>query len=536
MHEPFRAVPSQPPPADPGPPAAGASPARTAGPSLEDRLRDAAAESGSVAALVDASGVRATHEDLRRIRDGGRQWLREAGLNRDDRVAVVMSGDWRTAAALLAAMSACAVAALDPGLSARELGVCLAQLRPRAVLADMQTAPRLGALLGAGIRLLIWPGDQLDGTEETGDGERPAPDDLGLLLFTSGSTSAPKLVPLTQRNLAAAADSIAGTLRLGRDDRGLNVMPLCHGHGIFPGILAPLVSGGGTICTRLTNAEQLLAIARSARPTWYSAAPVMHHSILAMARSNPLIGTALQLRAIRSTSSALPPQLLGLLEHHLSAPVVEAYALSEAPGQIASNPLDGPRKAGTVGRPQRTEIALLTATGQVTQAPGRSGEILVRGANVMSGYLGVPDSEQPFLDGWLRTGDQGAFDDDGYLIISGRLIDVISRGAEKFPPAEVEAVLAGHPAVAEVAVFGQPHPTLGEEASAAVVLRAGSSATERELIAFAAEQLAGYKVPVRIEFCPELPRSAAGKIMRGTLRELTARSTRRPSYRMGPPR
>jgi acyl-CoA synthetase (AMP-forming)/AMP-acid ligase II len=499
---------------------------------LEGRLRAAAARAGAAPALLDAAGVRATHHDLRRIRDGGRLWLREAGVGRHDRVALVMPGDWPMAAMLLTAASACAVAALDPGMMDRELTVCLARLKPRAILADASSAPRLRSLAGEGTPVLLWSADQLDAAPDGADDELPGPADPALLLFTSGTTAAPKVVRLTQRNLAAAADSIAGTLRLGTADRALNVMPLHHGHGIFPGILAPLVSGGSTVCARPGSADELLRVARSAAPTWYSAAPVVHHSLLAMARSNPLIGETLALRAIRSTSSALAPRLLAQLEQYLSAPVVEAYALSEAPGQIASNPLDGPRKAGTVGRPQDTQIVLLTAAGQLADAPGSTGEVLVRGANVMPGYLGVSDSEQPFVDGWLRTGDQAAIDEDGYLVISGRVIDIISRGAEKFAPAEVEAVLAEHPAVRDAAVYGRAHPTLGEEAAAAVVLRPGASATERQLIAFAAGRLAGYKVPVQIDFVPALPRGSSGKIARGRLAEQLDLPAARTGHRM----
>ncbi len=503
---------------------------------LEARLRCAARVAGTAPALLDASGVRATHDDLRRVRDGGRVRLREAGLDRGDRVALILSGEWPVASALLAATSACATAVLDPGLNDYELTASLTRLKPRAILADRQSAPRLRVLAGQDARVLVWSADQLDAGSAQADSELPDPDDQAMLLFTSGTTSTPKVVRLTQRNLAAAAESIAGTLRLGLADRALNAMPLYHGHGIFPGILAPLVAGGSTICARPGSADELLAVARSAAPTWYSAAPVVHHSFLAMARSNPLIGAALSLRVIRSTSSALPPRLLTQLERHLSAPVVEAYALSEAPGQIASNPLDGPRKAGTVGRPQGTEIVVLTATGELTDAPGSTGEVLVRGANVMPGYLWVPPDEQPFIDGWLRTGDQATIDEDGYLVIAGRVVDIISRGAEKFSPAEVEEVLAEHPAVREVAVYGRAHPTLGEEAAAAVVLRDGVTATERELVVHVAARLAAYKVPVQIDFLPVLPRNSAGKIMRPWLKEQTARSQARAGYRMVPTR
>ncbi|MEU6575110.1 AMP-binding protein [Streptomyces sp. NPDC046805] len=520
---------------DPTPAYAGSDPAPGDPPTLEARLRAAALRAGAAPALLDATGVRATHHDVRRIRDGGRARLREAGVAKQDRVALVMVGDWRLAAALLAAMSAAATAVLDPALTDRELTVLLRQLSPKAIVADAESAPRLRALAGPGTPVLPWSVDQLDAAPSAVGDETWQPDDPALLLFTSGTTSTPKVVRLTQRNLAAAADSIGATLRLGSTDRALNAMPLYHGHGMFPGVLAPLVAGGSTVCTRPESADELLAVAGATAPTWYSAAPVVHHSFLAMTRGAPRIAEALRLRAVRSTSSALPPELLDRLEQTFSAPVVEAYALSEAPGQIASNPLDGPRKSGTVGRPQGTEIAVLSSDGEISDAPGSVGEVLVRGPNVMPGYLGVPDSEQPFLDGWLRTGDQASLDEDGYVTLSGRVADIITRGAEKFAPGEVEAVLAQHPAVRDVAVFGRAHPTLGEEAAAAVVLHEGASPAESELIAFAAARLATYKVPVLIHYMTALPRGKTGKIVRRRLRDMTARATR-TGRRWAPPR
>jgi acyl-CoA synthetase (AMP-forming)/AMP-acid ligase II len=505
------------------------------------RLDVAASWDGAAPALLDGAGVRVTHADLLRVRAGGRLRLRAAGVGRHDRVAIVMSNDWQLAAVLLAAVSACGASTLDPALSDRELVAALTQLRVGAVIADAESAPRLRTLVDEGTPVLAWSADDLDGepagdSADGADGADAAPDDPALLLFTSGTTSAPRITGLTQRNIAAGSVSIARTLRLGPTDRALNMMSLYHGHGIFPGTFAPLVSGGSSVCARPNDADELLAVAVATAPTWYSAAPVVHHSVLAMARANPLIVAALPLRAIRSNSSALPVALLEELEQTFSAPVIEAYALSEAPGQVASNPLDGPRKPGTVGIPQDTELVVLTAAGVLTDEPGSSGEILVRGPIVMPGYVGVPDNEQPFLDGWLRTGDQAVIDEDGYLAIGGRVVDTINRGAEKFAPAEVEAVLAEHPAVREVAVFGRSHPTLGEEAAAAVVPCEGTHVTETELIEFAAQRLATYKVPVRIEFMPELPRGGTGKIVRRRLKETAARSTERAGLRTGPTR
>jgi acyl-CoA synthetase (AMP-forming)/AMP-acid ligase II len=226
--------------------------------------------------------------------------------------------------------------------------------------------------------------------------------------------------------------------------------------------------------------------------------------------------------------------LLERLEETLAAPVVEAYALTEAPGQVASNPLDGPRKPGTVGLPQDAAIVLRTAAGELTDAPGSTGEVLIRSANVIPGYLDVPAAEQPFFDGWLCTGDQGTFDEDGYLTLRGRTANIINRGGEKISPTEIETVLAAHPAVREAAAFGQPHPTLGEETAAAVVLRAGATATEDELRSFATARLASYKVPVQIHFLSALPRNSVGKVLHRRLRDLATRAATGRGHRPSP--
>ncbi|MFF5176365.1 AMP-binding protein [Micromonospora sp. NPDC000089] len=498
---------------------------------LAARLTAAAVTAGAAPSFIDRNGVLATHHDLQRIRDGGRVYLRELGVEPHDRVAIVMAIDWRMAAALVTVMSACVVAPLDPHLTDRELDSCFSRLRPKVILADEQSTARLRRLVGDRIPVLDWQVATLDATESD---VGLAPQDSALLLFTSGTTGRTKIAQLTQQNALAGAESVARTMRLSAADRALNTMPLHHAHGILTGLLAPLLTGGSTVCGPLTSGEALLDVVGSTAPTWYSAAPVVHHTVLAMIRSQPEIGEALRLRAIRSTSSALPVELLSRLEEKLAAPVVEAYALTEAPGQVASNPLDGPRKPGSVGRPQDAEIILLGPDGELTDAPGSTGEVLVRSANVSPGYLDLPPAEQPFVDGWLRTGDQGIFDEDGYLTLTGRTVNIINRGGEKISPTEVEAALTEHPAVREAAAFGRPHPTLGEVTAAAVVLHEQLSATEDELKIFAGDRLAAFKVPVQIHFLPALPRNSVGKVLHRRLKELTTRPAGRHGRRRPP--
>jgi acyl-CoA synthetase (AMP-forming)/AMP-acid ligase II len=472
---------------------------------------DVVAQRPGAPAFADVTGVLATHGDLRRIRDGWRQRLRERGVRRRDRVALVMSGGWWMGAILAATSGAAIAAPLDTGLTDRELGDYLALLEPSLVVADPVTEHRVRALTRTGV-LVAEPG-LADGAP---DGELPQPGDLALLLLTSGTTTRPKLVQLTHGNVFAAGTSVAGTMELTAADRALNLMPLHHGHGLFAGLLGPLLSGGSTVCDRLRDAEALEAVARSARPTWYSAAPVVHHSVLAAIRTTPRILSVLRPRAVRSISSALPPRLLGQLEDAFGVPVIEAYGLTESPGQIASNPLRGVRKPGTVGLPANTEIVLRTPHG-LTSDPGVVGEVLVRGPNLMAGYAGLPADAQPFHEGYLRTGDQGRFDEDGYLTILGRAGDVISRGAEKVSAAEVEAVLLEHPGVRDAAVHGRTHRILGQEVAAKIIRSGEAEVTEDELLAFAAGRLASFKVPVTVEFVEDLPRNGLGKLRRELL-------------------
>ncbi|MFL6119818.1 AMP-binding enzyme, partial [Actinophytocola sp.] len=218
-------------------------------------------------------------------------------------------------------------------------------------------------------------------------------------------------------------------------------------------------------------------------------------------------------RAVRSTSSALPPRVLCQLEETFGVPVVEAYGLTESPGQIASNPLHGVRKPGTVGTAANTEIVLRTPDG-LTVEPGVVGEVLVRGPNLMRGYDGLPAEAQPFHAGFLCTGDRGRFDEDGYLTILGRAGDVISRGAEKISAAEVEAVLMAHPGVREAAVHGRAHRVLGQDVAATVIRSDDVDVSEAELLAFARERLAAFKVPVAVDFVDDLPPNGLGKIRR----------------------
>ena len=466
------------------------------------------------------------HPELRaQVEAVGRQ-LRGVGVGANDRVAIVLPGGPALASAFVCMAPWCATAPLNPAYTADEFEFHLKDLRARALVVEdgASATADVGAAVvvaeAANIPVLrVAEGSlagsfRLRGASESAVRERP-PEAVALILHTSGTTSRPKMVPLSQANLAASARNIAATLRLTPADSCLNVMPLFHIHGLMAPVLASLAAGGAVVCTPGFDALRFFAWLRAERPTWYSAVPTMHQAILARAKRNARIARASKLRFIRSSSASLPPQVMGELESVFGAPVIEAYAMTEAAHQMCSNPLPpAPRKAGSVGPAAGPEVAIMNAEGALLGA-GEEGEVVIRGENVTSGYLGNEQANATaFHGGWFRTGDQGVMDADRYLKITGRLKEVINRGGEKVAPLEVDEALLDHSAVEQVCTFALPHAKLGEEVAAAVVLRDGATATERELRQFVRVRLADFKVPRRVVFVPEIPKGPTGKVQR----------------------
>jgi len=344
--------------------------------------------------------------------------------------------------------------------------------------------------------------------------------DIALVLHTSGTTSRPKIVPLTSANICTSAASIAATLHLTPGDRCLNIMPLFHIHGLIAAVLSSLSTGAAITCAPGFDALRVYGWMKSARPTWYTAVPTMHQAILSRAARNTDVVAGAGLRFIRSSSAPLPVPVLHDLEKTFGCRVIEAYGMTEAAHQMASNQLQpGLRKPGTVGAAAGPEVAIMSADGALL-AQGEVGEIAIRGANVTLGYLNNDKANaENFTGGWFRTGDQGALDADGFLTIRGRLKEIINRGGEKVSPGEVDAVLMEHPAVDQVVTFAMPHARLGEDVAAAVVLKDGALADEAALRAHVATRLAAFKVPRKILILGEIPKGSTGKLQRIGLAE-----------------
>jgi oxalate---CoA ligase len=445
------------------------------------------------------------------------------GIGRGDAVAIVLPNGPEMASAFVAVAAAAVAAPLNPTYRADELEFYLSDLGAKAlvVAAGQDTpAPAVAARLGIPV-IELHPQETAGrftlggGTARGRDGALGGADDAALVLHTSGTTSRPKIVPLTQRNLAASADAIRATLSLTPEDRCLNVMPLFHIHGLMAATLATLAAGASVICTPGFNALRFFAWQDQMAPTWYTAVPTMHQAILARSARNPEALARSRLRLIRSSSSSLPPQVMADLEAAFGCPVIESYGMTEASHQMTSNLLPpGARKPGSVGVAAGPEVAIMGLDGQLVPA-GQVGEVVIRGPSVTRGYQNNPEANAAaFREGWFCTGDQGVMDADGYLTITGRLKEIINRGGEKVAPLEVDNVLSAHPAVAQAVTFGMPHAKLGEEVAAAVVLRDGQALSEQELRAFAAERLADFKVPRKVVFLEEIPKGATGKLQR----------------------
>jgi len=449
-------------------------------------------------------------------------------IGRSDRVAIVLPNGPEMAVAFLTIATAATAAPLNPAYRAEEFEFYLSDLHAKALVAERGSqSPAVGVAARLGITVV-----ELNPTPERGAGTfdlistparsgegcqalPPNPEDIALVLHTSGTTSRPKLVPLTQHNICTSARSVAATLRLEARDRGLIIMPLFHIHGLIASLLAPLAAGGQVFCTPGYNALRFFAWMSEAKPTWYTAVPTMHQGILARAAHNRQVIEANPLRFVRSSSSSMPPQVIRELEATFGAPLIEAYGMTEASHQMASNPLppEG-RIPGTVGTAAGPEVAIMDEQGMLLP-PGQVGEIVIRGENVMHGYEQNPGANaEAFTNGWFRTGDQGVASADGYITITGRLKEIINRGGEKISPREVDEVLMDHPAIQQVVTFAVPHVKLGEDVAAAVVLREGASLTEKELREFAARRLADFKVPRTVLFVPEIPKGATGKLQR----------------------
>jgi len=360
-----------------------------------------------------------------------------------------------------------------------------------------------------------WITSAHDLLRETGETAAPAPHEVAVCLYTSGTTGRPKGALLSHENLLSNMSAFRQIAPCDQRDVFLCVLPLFHSYGATVLMLFPLDIGAAIVLEPRFIPDQTMRVMAERRVTVFAAVPSMY---ALWAQLPPLSVDLSRVRFAISGGAPLPLETLRRFEERYGILIYEGYGLTEAAPVLTENPLLGPRKVGSVGKPlPGIELKVLDEEGrEVTD--GAVGEIIARGSNIMLGYLNRPDATAEVLkEGWLRTGDLGRRDDDGYFYIVDRKKDLIIVGGLNVYPREVEEVLAAHPAVAEAVVIGVPDATRGEAPKAYVVLRAGASCARQELLRFARERLAPFKIPRDLEFCEALPRTISGKILRQQL-------------------
>jgi acyl-CoA synthetase (AMP-forming)/AMP-acid ligase II len=425
--------------------------------------------------------------------------LRDHGVGPGDVVAVVLPNRLELVVIMFAAWRlGAAVTPVNPALTADEARYQIEDSAAKIVITE----------------------DSLDATALAEDARTHTSDALALIIYTSGTTGRPKGVMLDHANIAAMCRMVIDGLGLDETDHSLLILPLFHVNGIIVSVLSPLLAGGHATVVGRFQSKTFFASVERARPTYFSAVPAIYAMLVSLPPE--VRPDTSSLRRVICGAAPMPAELIARFEKRFGVPIVEGYGLSEGTCASTLNPPAGPRKPGSVGLPLPGQtVALMNPEGHLID-DGSAGEVVVRGPNVMRGYLGMPaETAKTIVDGWLHTGDIGRFDSDGYLVLVDRIKDMIIRGGENIYPKEIENVLHAHPAVLEAAVVGTPDPVLGEVPVAHVALLPDEKVTAEELITHCRASLARIKVPVAVFVSESLPKNPVGKIDKPRLRSLT---------------
>ena len=472
-------------------------------------------------AIIDAQGNRWQFSDLLAQVYGIRDVLLEQGIRPGDRVAYASQHGISAATTFLGIAAFATAVPLSPSLAEEELDFALDDVGATTVLTHADAPQRLRSSARRLQRNVIELEEPLKcgwSDSTTSSLDLPKGSDVSIVLYTSGTTASPKRIALTHAHVISSCHNISNAISLQPNDRCLNPMPLFHTHGLVAGFLAPLLSGGSVILPDACEPNTVLRGLWELGPTWYTAVPTIHQSIVnTLAQDRTELGEH-SLRVIRSASAPLPPTVMASLEQHFGVPVIETYGMTEATNQITSNALPpGQRKPGSAGRPVGFELKVSDPTGRPLP-PRTQGEVWIRGQSLISEYEGNPTATSAaFVEGWFRTGDLGFLDEDGYVFLQGRSKECINRGGEMVEPRAIDEALLTHPSVLEAAAFPVEHPTLGEDIAAAVVLQQGSSTTEAQLREHLKPLLSESKVPNRVISVCALPKGATGKIQRSLM-------------------
>ena len=448
--------------------------------------------------------------------------LAATNIINSDRAAIVLPNGPLMASSFLSISSYMSAAPLNPSYKQEEFEFYLDDLKPKFLLVE-PNSKSLAVIAAKNLNIPVFEmkisDNQPLGTFELFDKEtdykNPNDYDEALVLHTSGTTSRPKIVPLSNLNIFTSAVNISKSLKLTADDHCLNIMPLFHIHGLIAVLSASAKVGASVCASNGFNALKFLDLAETQNITWYSGVPTMHQAILLRAQKNSDKAKKLNLRFIRSSSASLPPAIFEQLNDIFETPVIEAYGMTEATHQMASNPLPPAiQKPGLVGMPAGPEICIMNDKNKKLPQ-GEIGEICIKGDNVTNGYENNPEAnKQSFVNDWFRTGDEGFFDEDGYLKISGRLKEIINKGGEKISPLEVDNILMDFPPIDQALCFGYKDKMLGEDIAVAIKLKENKSCTEDDIKSYANEKLAKFKIPKKIFIVEDIPKGATGKLQR----------------------
>ena len=448
--------------------------------------------------------------------------LAATNVKNSDRAAIVLPNGPLMASSFLSISSYMSAAPLNPSYKQEEFEFYLDDLKPKFLLVE-PNSKSLAVIAAKNLNIPVFEmkisDNQPLGTFELFDKEtnykNPNDYDEALVLHTSGTTSRPKIVPLSNLNIFTSAVNISKSLKLTADDHCLNIMPLFHIHGLIAVLSASAKVGASVCASNGFNALKFLDLAETQNITWYSGVPTMHQAILLRAQKNSDKAKKLNLRFIRSSSASLPPAIFEQLNDIFQTPVIEAYGMTEATHQMTSNPLPPAiQKPGLVGMPAGPEICIMNDKNEKLSL-GEIGEICIKGDNVTNGYENNPEAnQQSFVNDWFRTGDEGFFDEDGYLKISGRLKEIINKGGEKISPLEVDNILMDFPPIEQALCFGYKDKMLGEDIAVAIKLKENKSCTEDDIKSYANEKLAKFKIPKKIFVVEDIPKGATGKLQR----------------------
>ena len=476
-------------------------------------------------ALTSENSPPLLYKDLKSFVNKIASQLAGNGISNKDRAAIVLPNGPFMASSFLTLSSYMSAAPLNPSYKTNEYEFYLKDLNPKIVIVEPNSSNEVVGVaknLNIPVCEIKIKKDDPSGLFNLFDIESeyqlPEENDEGLVLHTSGTTSRPKIVPLTNKNIYSSAENISKSLNLSEADHCLNIMPLFHIHGLIA-ILAASIRSGASICaSNGFNALKFLELAKSEKITWYSGVPTMHQAILLRAEKNLELAKNLNLRLIRSSSASLPPAVFEKLNSVFGCSVIEAYGMTEATHQMTSNPLPPKKqKPGFVGIPAGPEVCIMDEKDKILDQ-GETGEGCIKGDNVTLGYDNNPEANKnSFTNGWFRTGDQGYFDQNGYLKISGRLKEIINKGGEKISPLEVDNVLMDHPLIEQAVCFGYEDKMLGEDIAAAIIVKEGKNCSETDVKTYAQAKLAKFKIPKKIFFVNEIPKGATGKLQRNVL-------------------